>query len=141
MSSFHIHKVTAEDLMSGMLTTIIIKDDQVQIPLTDDRSAILRCTLRAPSINLVNDKYHVISHDSFMLYLNGCWKASMSEVRPYVHELYDTEDPKEVYARLLPWFYQCEADAVNHMIHRNEIEIFKAYVDTKLGGENNGGTR
>ena len=141
MSNFHVHKITAEDLLSGMITTIIVNDDQVQIPLTDDRTAVLRCTLRAPKITRDGQNYYVKSQDSFMLYLNGGWKSSLSIVQPIIHTAYDTPDVKEVYIRLLPQFYQYEADQLNKMIHRNEIEIFKAYVDTKLGGENNGGTR
>lgn len=140
MSNFHVHKITAEDLLSGMLTTIII-NDRVQIPLTDDRTAVLKCTLRAPKITRNGQNYYVKSQDSFILYLNGDWKSSLSIVQPIIHTAYDTPDIKEAYIRLLPQFYQYEADQLNKMIHRNEIAIFKAYVDTKLGGENNGGTR
>lgn len=141
MNDFRIHKVTAEDLMSGTIAGIISKDDAIQLPLTISRSAILHCILRAPKISLMDQNYFVKSQDSFALYLNGGWHSSLSIVKPIIHTAYETTDTKEVYARLLPWFYCYEAAQVNQMIHRNQIEIFKADIDCMQGGNKNGGTR
>lgn len=135
MSNFHIYKVTAEDLMSGMITSVITDAVQVQIPLTDDHAAILRCTLRAPKITHVDQTYYVKSQDSFTLYLNGGWKSSVSIVKPITYTVSDTMDEKEAYIKLLPRFYQYEANQVNQMAHDNEIEIFKACIDNMVGGK------
>lgn len=140
MNDFRIHKVTAEDLMSGTIAGIINKDDVIQLPLTVSRAAILHCTLRAPKISLMDQNYYVKSQDSFTLYLNGGWHSSLSIVQPFIHTTYETADVKEVYTRLLPWFYRYEAAQVNQMIHRNQIEIFKADIDCMQGGYKNGGT-
>ena len=135
MDPYAIIKVTGEQLMAAMITATMNQDDKVLIRVTESEAAVLHCSMKPPKISLVNHEYQVKSQDSYMLYLNGGWQASMSIVQPFIHATYETEDPRAAYPRLLPWIYRFEAAQVNQMLHHNELEIFKAAIDLKQGGK------